>query len=269
MPHLVAHSLPRLALDFSEALPWGAGQLAEVDAPRDAVKIYSHEIKIRRKAPGHFQHLAEALRSHVRSQSCLRDLALQNVPILVENGGITVWRGNGETVIESRRAVVAKEVVVPGQFAVGAIILDLSDVNATRLLDMLVKQRPLYVWHRDDIVYNLYPMRKSKSLAQVSIADFVVADATLQQVHAAISNLPEVRRWVMRHHAITVGAPGSGSIVSTAGVMPEPKRISLNLHNVQLCTILNQVIRGFGKWQWVIGTYPQVTGASESLYIDF
>ena len=151
----------------------------------------------------------------------------------------------------------------------GGIVLDLPEIDTTRLLDMLVKQRPLYVWHRDDIVYNLYPMQKSKSLAQVSIADFVVADATLQQVHDAISNLPEVRRWVMRHHAITVGAPGSGSIVSVAGVMPEPKRISLSLHNVQLCTILNQVIRGFGEWRWVIGTYSQVTGASEPLYIDF
>jgi len=109
MPHLVAHSLPRLALDFSEALPWGAGQLAEVDAPRDAVKIYSHEIKIRRKAPGHFQHLAEALRSQVRSQSYLRDLVLQNVPLLVEDGSITVWSADRETVIESRGTVVAKK----------------------------------------------------------------------------------------------------------------------------------------------------------------
>jgi hypothetical protein len=99
----------------------------------------------------------------------------------------------------------------------------------------------------------LYPSSQAESLSQLTIANFVVTDSELQPTKAAIFNLLEVRQWLSRHRAVM-----NGLINSTAAMPPRdapnrgPKKISLNLSNVQLRSILNQVMTTFGAHQWFI-----------------
>jgi hypothetical protein len=133
------------------------------------------------------------------------------------------------------------------------VTLDLSGQDVGAVFDALARQRSVYVWSAQDGVYDLYPSSQAESLLRVSVAHFSVADATYREVQSALFNLPEVRDWLSQHHAAR-----NGLINSTAAMPPrdaphaEPKKISLTLSNVQLRSILNQVISKFDVNQWFI-----------------
>ncbi len=148
------------------------------------------------------------------------------------------------------------------------VTLDLSGRDIAGVFNALVRQRPGYAWSMQDGVYDLYPSREADSLSQLTIANFVVIDSELQPTKAAVFNLPEVKEWLSRHRAVV-----NRLINSTAAVSPKdapnrgPKKISLTLTNVQLRSILNQVMTTFGAQQWIIS--HAAAGGQKYVSIDF
>src|ERR1700674_2286043 len=79
--------------------------------------------------------------------------------------------------------------------------LDLSGKDVARVFDALIVRNPNYVWTLRDGVYDLYPGRQDGSFSQLSIANFLLANATPEQAQEALFNLPEVKNWLLRHRA--------------------------------------------------------------------
>src|SRR5712692_10126238 len=134
------------------------------------------------------------------------------------------------------------------------LTLDLSGKDVAHVFDALVVRNPGYVWNLRDGVYDLYPGRQDGSLSQLSITNFLLANATREQAQEALFNLPEVKDWLLRHRARrNMAGEWSALGPGPGGPFPEPKRISLSLSNVELRTILNQLITKFDRPQWIIG----------------
>jgi hypothetical protein len=134
------------------------------------------------------------------------------------------------------------------------LTLDLSGKEVARVFDALVVRHPDYVWNLRDGVYDLYPRRQDGSLSQLSIANFLLANATREQAQEALFNQPKVKDWLLQHHARrNMAEEGSGLGPGPAGPFPETKRISLSISNVELRSILNQLINKFDRPQWIIG----------------
>jgi hypothetical protein len=150
------------------------------------------------------------------------------------------------------------------------VILDLSDKDVGHIFDSIVVQRPGYIWNLQDGVYDIFPRQRSESLSELTIANFVLINATLEEVQESLFNLPEVKNWFSLHHARRNEARG-GSILGPGpgGPFPEPTRVSITLSNVQLRTILNQVIGKFDRAQWTIGHLATKGEYAQSVSIEF
>lgn len=131
------------------------------------------------------------------------------------------------------------------------ITLDFSGGDIAQVLDALVAQRPAYLWSHEDGVYDVYPKIKTHSVGDLTVALYVLQDATPLAASDSISDLPEVRIWIEEHH-LTRREIFSGQRWSN----PQAK-ISLMLRNVRLRTILNQLIRKFGNEQWTVSHYGE------------
>jgi len=150
------------------------------------------------------------------------------------------------------------------------IELDLSGMDEASAFDAIVKQRTGYVWNMENGIYNFYPKRQNDSLSQLIIGNFVVTDATFRDIQSALFNQPEVREWLRLHHAIRSGLINSTAAMPPKGApVPEPKKISLNLRNMQLRLILNQVISKLGTDQWIIGHVAAKGQFAEYVSIEF
>lgn len=133
-----------------------------------------------------------------------------------------------------------------------AATADLSSKDIRSALDSLVAHKPTCTWSLEDGVYDFYPRSQTEALSDLSITSFVLSNGTLEEARDALFDLPEVRNWLSQHGAIR-NAGQNGSLFVVPGVRPEPQRVSLSLANVQLRSILNQLIMKFSREQWVIG----------------
>jgi hypothetical protein len=140
------------------------------------------------------------------------------------------------------------------------IMLDLSGNSVARVFDSLVKQRPNYVWSLRDSFYDVHPTMKAQSFSQVSVANYLVRDATLKEAVDAIEKLPEIKRWLAHHHQRRQNLIS----VTRAGPPPPQERRSLALKDIQVRSILNQVYGSFGETQWAIWHQGQDIGMSFS-----
>lgn len=134
-----------------------------------------------------------------------------------------------------------------------AVMVDLSKRDVNSPLDSLVAQKPVYTWSLEDGVYDVYPRSQTDALLDLTIANFILSNATLEDAQDALFSLPEVRNWLSRHGATRSTAQSGSRFIEPSAPQPEAQRVSMNLTNVQLRTILNQVIIGFNRTQWLIG----------------
>ncbi len=94
---------------------WRARELAEVHPPLHVVEVDSYEVEALRKRPGDAHHLVEVLRVDELLLLPRRQLALQQVPMLVEvDGRPLVGEAHGDREVEVTAVVIAEEVVVAG-----------------------------------------------------------------------------------------------------------------------------------------------------------
>jgi hypothetical protein len=128
------------------------------------------------------------------------------------------------------------------------ITLDLSVKDPTSLFEGIALQRSAYVWKLEGGVYEMYPKAASDRISEMSVALYYVNDATPQEASDAITRLPELQRWLSDHHA-----KRSEIILGPRwGVHPEQTKISLELHNIPLRTILNQLFPKVGSNGWAV-----------------
>jgi len=136
-----------------------------------------------------------------------------------------------------------------------AVTLDLAGKDVSRVFDDLVAQRPAYVWNFKDGVYNVYPKMKVDSLSQLTVRNYVLTDATLEEAKEALVNLTEVKKWLSQRRA-TANWPGAVSVLGPGPGGPfrrlEPVKTSLALNKVPFRMVLNQLTSRFGGMQWNI-----------------
>jgi hypothetical protein len=96
---------------------------------------------------------------------------------------------------------------------------------------------------------------KVESLSQLTVRNYVLTDATLQEAKEALVNLAEVRKWLSQRNA-TANWPEAGSVLEPGpgGLfrLPEPVRRTLALNKVPFRMVLNQLMSRFGGMQWNI-----------------
>lgn len=142
---------------------------------------------------------------------------------------------------------------VTGDLDKTPVTLDLSGNDVAHVFDALVAQRPAYVWNLRDEFYDVYPKMKGDSFSQFSVASYVVTDATLREAIRSIDKLPDVQKWLSRRHTSRTDLIGGSRLMPPRRTPDQPqRRISLDLKNVPVRSVLNQVYRNFGETQWTI-----------------
>jgi len=134
-----------------------------------------------------------------------------------------------------------------------AIMLDLSNKDVGFLLGSLVMQKPAYTWRLQDGVYDVYPRSQTEALSDLTVASFTLSNATIEEAQQALFDLLEVKNWLAQRGAIRNTAQSGSRFIQPSGPQPEPQRVSMSLTNVQLRSILNQLITKLGRSQWIIG----------------
>jgi len=137
-----------------------------------------------------------------------------------------------------------------GDSDVSPIAVDLSGNDVARVLDSLIAQRPSYTWNLEDGVYDIYP--KGDNLSQVMVRTFLLTNGTLGEARNALLNLPEFEKWYLDHRTNGRNIISDSHLAPGRGAPPaaEPKRVSLTLNDVQVRTILNQLIAKFDRPSW-------------------
>ncbi len=128
------------------------------------------------------------------------------------------------------------------------IVVDLSGDNIGKVFDSIVSQKPKYTWHLEDGVYDLYPKEERDRVTGLGVALYYVKDASSQEASEAVSRLPEFKLWLSEHHA-TRSEIVSGNRWSTAA---QNAKVSIELHNVPLRTVLNHLIAAVGDSGWTV-----------------
>ena len=122
------------------------------------------------------------------------------------------------------------------------------------VLDAVVTAESDYAWQEVDGVINVAPRQHVDSLLDVVIGRFEVNEIGKNEALEKLTSTPEVRSWLartgLRERSFVGGVVGSSPQVSGA-----PKRISLNMANCSVRTILNQMMKISGSYEWVYFRY--------------
>ena len=144
---------------------------------------------------------------------------------------------------------------VPGDLDKTPVTLDLSAGNVAHVFDALVAQRQAYAWNLRDGVYDIFPKKKDESFGQLTVPNYIVADATLREALGAIDQTPQVQQWLSRHHERRADLITGRGLMPPRGAPPQPDtrpRVSLSLKNALVRTILNETYGNLGGTHWVI-----------------
>jgi hypothetical protein len=143
---------------------------------------------------------------------------------------------------------------VTGDLDKAPVTIDLSGNNVARVFDSLVAQRPAYLWMLKDGVYDLYPKNKDISFVRLSVASYVVTDATFIEAMEAIDKSPNIQKWLSRHNTRRANLITGRGLMQPRGVPPPDRRprVSLALKSVQVLTILNEAYSKLGGTHWVV-----------------
>lgn len=129
------------------------------------------------------------------------------------------------------------------------INLDLSSAAVDSVLSSLISQKPVYVWSLKDGAYDVYPKARPDSILDLQIRSFSITKANADQASGAISEIPEVKRWLSTHnvvrHEFEVGSMEKDS----------QSRVSLTTANVTLRTILNLLNQELPSPYWRVVRY--------------
>lgn len=144
---------------------------------------------------------------------------------------------------------------VPGDLDKNAVTIELSSDNVGRVFDSLVAQRPTYTWILKDGVYDLYPKNKDISFVRLTVASYVVTNATFGEATSALDKSPNVQKWLSRYHLRRADLITGIGLMQPRGAQPQADRrprISLALKRVPILTILNQAYDKFAGTHWVV-----------------
>jgi hypothetical protein len=121
------------------------------------------------------------------------------------------------------------------------ITLDLSAKSVDTVLTQLINQKTDYAWSFADSVYDVYPKSNSDSILDVKIHEFMTEKLSSKNAADLVGQIPEIKEWLItrsvsrREFQIGPSAPSS------------EKLASVSLNNVSFRTLLNALIRQFGR----------------------
>jgi hypothetical protein len=141
------------------------------------------------------------------------------------------------------------------------IRVDFSEKDVSLVFNSLVTQRPAYMWSMDNGFYDVYPRTKNESLAGLSIGGYLITEASPEEASDALSNLPEVQRWLSEHKTRRVQLLNETDTRFRKAKM----KASLSLKNVPLSTVLNQLTQLYGNRFWRI-THDGGRGETVGIY---
>lgn len=129
------------------------------------------------------------------------------------------------------------------------INLDISESAIAKVLDSLVAQKPDYSWELIDGIYDIHPKAVSDSILSVHIRAFSVTGATGREVSEAISLIPEVKEWMLRH-----GVQRRELETGSRWAESDP-RVTLHLKDTSLRSLLNRVVKERQVKEWIVVRY--------------
>jgi hypothetical protein len=122
------------------------------------------------------------------------------------------------------------------------------------VLEATVKAQPSYTWQEVDGVINVVPRQHVDSVLDVVIAKFEIKELGKYEALRKLTSTPEVQSWLartgLRERSLT------GGVLSTSPATSDgAKWISLNMTNTNVRTILNQIMKTSGAYEWVYFRY--------------
>lgn len=129
------------------------------------------------------------------------------------------------------------------------VTIDLKEVNLRGILDGIVQSEPLYQWRETNGSIEVVPVNKTISLIDAAVNNFEIKDLDGEEAINKVLSLPEVQ--VVARSMKLNRRP----IASAAGRNTD-KKISLNLHNVNVRQVLTRIAAESGARFWVYRTFP-------------
>ena len=129
-----------------------------------------------------------------------------------------------------------------------AFTLNLSADTVAQIMDELVSQKPKYKWKLVDGIYDIYPKESTDSVTEVKIKAFHISNENFQVVSHKLVDIPEIKEWLakngVKRREFQIGSGGETE-----------SRISLNLSQTTLRSVLNQIVGKDGRTYWVVVRY--------------
>jgi|SRR5580704_3824539 hypothetical protein len=126
--------------------------------------------------------------------------------------------------------------------------------NVEDLISATVAKTPGYKWTEVGGVVNIGPETDATTLLDIVIPHFQVKHATPADIHSLICSLPEVKLWLEQNHLEERTAFVSDILIGKNGVTNQP-RVSLNVRNMTLRTIMNRMVKSPGFSSWMVGRW--------------
>ncbi len=128
------------------------------------------------------------------------------------------------------------------------ITLARQNVTFAQLLDAIVQAEPSYQWSESDDSIEIFPVNRSSSLLDTTIASFEVKDVSSEEAISSLLNLPEVQAYVTSmklSSKSSAGAPAKGG-----------NKITLSMQGTTVRHVLDQIAADGGTKFWVFRAFP-------------
>ncbi|HKV82821.1 MAG TPA: hypothetical protein VJP02_32030 [Candidatus Sulfotelmatobacter sp.] len=128
------------------------------------------------------------------------------------------------------------------------ITLNLRNLKISAALDRITAQRPIYDWRLKDGIYYVYPRaRNGGRVSDILVKNFSIHNASIGDAIVAISELPEVAKWLKRH--------GTHFRELEVGSETHTQRVSLTLSSATVSHILDSLAKKLGQRRWTVVHY--------------
>jgi hypothetical protein len=127
------------------------------------------------------------------------------------------------------------------------ITLARQNVTFPQLLDAIVQAEPSYQWSEADSAIEVFPVNRTTSLLDTTIASFEVKDVSSEEAISRLLNVPEVQAYVrsMKLSSRSAGAAAKGG-----------DKITLSMQGTTVRQVLDQIAADSGTKFWIFRTFP-------------
>ncbi len=138
------------------------------------------------------------------------------------------------------------------------ITLARQTVSFPQLLDAIVQAEPSYQWREGEDSIEVFPVNRSTSLLDTTIASFEVKDVSSEEAISHLLNLPEVQAYVSSMKLSSKSSVGTST--------KDGNKITLSMQGTTVRQVLDQIAADSGTKFWIFRAFPDHSFSVSTTY---